>query len=96
MDGIATLLKEPQALAEQAFPAEDQLTPAWLESPVTVAVKFNACAITMPPNEGKSATLIPLEAVVTVIAADDALLPSATEVAVSVTDGFDGTAAGAV
>ena len=89
-------MKEPQALAEQPLPSEDQLTPALLESPVTVALKLNACPITMPPNEGESATLIPIEAVVTVIAADDALFPSATEVAVSVTAGFDGTAAGAV
>jgi hypothetical protein len=96
MDGVATLVNAPQALPKQPLPAADQFTPALLESPVTVAVKLSACPITIPPNGGETATLIPLDAVVTVIAADAALLPFATEVAVSVTAGFDGIAEGAV
>ncbi len=63
---------------------------------VVVAVKFIVCPSVRPPRVGVIVTLLLLLLEVTVIAAVAVLVPSATDVAVSVTEAGVGTVAGAV
>ena len=87
-----TLLSEPQVAPLQLEPDSAQVTPLLCESFEMVTVKF-LVAFTFTVAEG--GTTLTLMAGVTVIAAVAVLLPSAIEVAVSVTAFGEGALAGA-
>ena len=90
---MVTLLRVPQVGPLQLEPDKVQVTPLFCESFETVTVKFFV-AFTFTVAEG--GTTLTLMAGVTVIAAVAVLLPSAIEVAVSVTAFGEGALAGAV
>ena len=72
----------------------DQVTPAWLTSLASIAVKFSDCPTVRPPRAGVRPTLRLLLEIVMV--ADAERVVSLTEVAVMVTAGIAGMLAGAV
>jgi len=78
-------------------PVVNQVTPRLPLSFATVAVKLNACDTTMPPRTGVRLTATGTTGIAVIVIVIDAdLVPSATEVAVTVTVGGFGGAAGAV
>ena len=84
----------PQVLPEQPEPDSVHVTPLFAESLLTVAVKFCAEPVETLAVEGDTATLIAAPAMV--IVAEEDLVVSDTEVAVSVTVADDGTEFGAL
>ena len=93
---VVMLVNVPHVAPEQPAPESDQLTPLLAESLVSVAVKFwvpmPACTLAEP---GASEMEMAGAAVTVMVAASD-LVPSAMEVAVTVTVAGFGTVAGAV
>jgi hypothetical protein len=85
----------PQVAPLQPVPARVQATPLFCESFVTVAAKFCVSPVCTLAVVGATLTTT-AGAAVTVIVAVPCLVPSATEVAVSVTVAGVGTLAGAV
>ena len=84
----------PQAVPEQPLPVSVHVTPLLAESLLTVAVKFCVEPVETLAVEGDTDTLIAAPA--TVIVAEEDLVASDTEVAVSVTVAGEGAVAGAV
>jgi hypothetical protein len=80
----------------QPAPDNDQLTPLFCESLATVAAKFCVPLTETVVDVGDSVTMITGPAGVTVIVAAADFVPSATDVAVSVTFAGVGTVPGAV
>lgn len=83
-------------LSPQLVPKSTQVTPFFCGSFCTVAVKFWLAPVGTVADVGDTITTIAPGAGVTVIVAAADLVLSATDVAVSVTTGGDGTLAGAV
>jgi hypothetical protein len=92
---VVVLLKAPQAPAVLLPQATVQVTPAFFESLVTVAVSEAVPLIWSDAGWPESATVM-LDGDVMVMAAEADLVLSATEVAVTVTLAPVGIAAGAV
>jgi hypothetical protein len=90
---VVALVNVPHVAPEQPAPESDQLTPLLAESFVTVAVKFWVKLTCTLGVLGLTATAI---AGVTFTVANALLVPSAIEVAVSVTVAGEGTLAGAL
>ena len=88
-----TLLRVPQVAPLQLEPDSAQVTPLFCASLETVTMKF-LVAFTFTVAEG--GTTLTLMAAVTEIAAVAVLVPSAIDVAVSVTAFGEGAFAGAV
>ena len=86
----------PQTFSLQLAPKSTQVTPLFCESFWIVAVKFWLPPVGTLTDGGDTVTTIAPGAAVTVIVAAADLLPSATDVALSVTSGGEGTLAGAV
>ena len=93
---VVTFVSVPQLAPEQPVPESDHVTPLFCESFCNVAVKpaivdtCNVAGVGLTPTEiGRGAT-------VTVMVADADFVPSATDVAFSVTVAGAGIAAGAV
>ena len=84
----------PQAVPEQPLPDSAHVTPLFAVSFFTVAVKFCVEPVVTFAVEGDTATLIAAPAMV--IVAEDVLVVSDTDVAVSVTVAGEGAVAGAV
>jgi hypothetical protein len=85
----------PQAVPLQPVPDTDQFTPLFPESFATVAVNVAVVLMGTVAEVAERVTETVATAV-TVIVAAAVFVPSATEIAVSVTTGGVGTAAGAV
>ena len=84
----------PQAVPEQPLPVSVHVTPLFVESLLTVAVKFCVEPVVTFAVEGDTAT--PIAAPAMVIVAEDDLVVSETEVAVRVTVAGEGAVAGAL
>jgi hypothetical protein len=90
------LLSVPQVAPEHPAPESDQVTPLFCESFCNVALKLAVEETCTESDPGLTETEIGSGAAVTVIVADADFVPSATEVAFSVTVDGVGTDAGAV
>ena len=77
-------------------PLVDHVTPAFPVSLVSVAVIARVCEMTSPPRLGETLTVILVDTAVTVMVAVPLLVPSVTDVAVSVTVAGFGAVAGAL
>ena len=95
-DVVVTFVNVPQLAPEQPVPESDQVTPLPCESFCNVAVKAAAVDTCTDVERGLMPTEIGSGAAVTVIVAVPDFVPSATEVAFSVTVAGVGTDAGAV
>lgn len=88
-----TFVREPQLAPEQPAPDKDHVTPLFVGSLATVAVKFCVPPAVTFAAAGDSPTAI-APTIVTI--AEDDFEPSATAVAVTVTVAGEGTEGGAV
>ena len=95
-DVVATFVSVPHIAPEHPDPESDHVTPLFCESFCSVAVKAAVVDTCTDVEVGLTPTEIGNGAAVTVIVADADFVPSATEVALSVTVAGIGTAAGAV
>jgi len=100
--GAVNVTAVPEALvfdenwppAGEPVEVKAHVTPAFAESPVTVALTDSVCVIAKPPRTGVTVTAIAAATIVTV--ADPDFVVSATEVAVTVIPAGFGTVLGAV
>jgi hypothetical protein len=83
-------------IAGKLPPVVDHVTPAFPVSLVSVALIARVCEVTSPPRLGETLTVIFVETAVTVMVAVPLLVPSVTDVAVSVTVAGFGAVAGAL
>jgi hypothetical protein len=93
---IVTFISVPHVAPEQPVPESDQVTPLFCESFCNVAVKAAVVETCTDVEVGLTPTEIGNGAAVTVIVAAADFVPSATDVAFSVTVAGAGTPAGAV
>jgi len=93
---LVTFASVPHVAPEQPLPESDHVTPLFCESFCTVAVKPAVVKTCTGVDVGLTETEIGAGAAVTVMVADADFVPSATDVAFSVTVAGVGTAEGAV
>ena len=93
---VVTFVNVPHAAPAHPVPERDHVTPLFCESFCTAAVKAAVVETSTDVDVGLTPTEIGSGAAVTVIVADADFVPSATDVAFSVTAAGAGTDAGAV